>query len=375
MLREFINVASRVDFVLTVAWLLGSLSPQGPYPIVGISGEQGSAKSSFSRALRALIDPSTVPLRSLPRIDRDLAIAAKNNYVIAFDNLSNLPAWLSDMLCQIATGGGFATRKLYTDADEALFNSVRPIILNGIEDIVSRADLTDRAVLLTLKPIPEAERKPEAELKTAFEAKRPLILGALLDAVATGLRRLPHVRLTVLPRMADFAQWVTACEAALWAEGTFMRAYHSNRARAVDYVINADLVASSVRLLMEARSEWTGTASDLLRDLSPLAGEQITKSRSWPDGPRALSARLRRVATALRAIGIEAEFDYREGHKRDRKIKLLWSTTQREDSGPETSAAPDRSPMTDNGDGRDRDTSRSSPRHENDDTPKWRSQI
>ena len=104
-----------------------------------LSGEQGSAKSTFSGILRALVDPNTAPLRALPREDRDLFIAATNGHVLAFDNVSGLPAWLSDTLCRLATGGGFAVRQLYTDQDEVLFDATRPMILNGIEDFVDPA--------------------------------------------------------------------------------------------------------------------------------------------------------------------------------------------------------------------------------------------
>jgi hypothetical protein len=127
----------------------------GPYPVIVLSSEQGSAKSTFSAILRALLDPDTAPLRALPREDRDLFIAASNGHVLAFDNVSGLPAWISDTLCRLATGGGFAVRQLYTDRDEVLFDAARPVILNGIEDIVTRPDLADRAVFLTLEPIQE----------------------------------------------------------------------------------------------------------------------------------------------------------------------------------------------------------------------------
>ena len=134
-------------------------------------------------------------MRALPREDRDLFIAASNGHVLAFDNVSGLPAWISDTLCRLATGGGFAVRQLYTDQDEVLFDAARPVILNGIEDIVTRPDLADRAVFLTLEPIPEERRRPEEELWAAFEAERPRILGVLLDAVVEGLKRLPETRL------------------------------------------------------------------------------------------------------------------------------------------------------------------------------------
>jgi hypothetical protein len=321
MLRSFLNVQSDIDFVLVVAWLLACLRNRGPYPVIVLAGEQGSAKSTFSAILRALIDPNTAPLRALPREDRDLFIAANNGHVLAFDNVSGLPAWISDTLCRLATGGGFAVRQLYTDQDEMLFDAVRPVILNGIEDIVTRPDLADRAVFLTLEPIPEERRRPEAELWAAFEAERPRILGVLLNAVVVGLRRLPETRLEKLPRMADFALWATACETALWPAGTFWSAYCGNRDEAVEGVIEADPIAASVRAVMAKRTEWTGTASDLLGALAEAAGERVAKSKTWPDSPRALAGRLRRAASFLRKIGIEISFA-REGRARTRTILI-----------------------------------------------------
>jgi hypothetical protein len=320
-LRSFLNVQSDTDFVLVVAWALACLRNRGPYPVIVLSGEQGSAKSTFSAILRALLDPNTAPLRALPREDRDLFIAASNGHVLAFDNVSGLPAWISDTLCRLATGGGFAVRQLYTDQDEVLFDAARPVILNGIEDIVTRPDLADRAVFLTLEPIPEERRRPEAELWAAFEAERPHILGVLLDAVVEGLKRLPETHLPKLPRMADFALWATACETALWPAGTFWSAYCENRDEAVEGVIDADPIAAGVRAVMATRTEWAGTASDLLGALAEMAGERVASAKTWPDSPRALAGRLRRAATFLRKIGIEIGFE-REGRARTRIIRI-----------------------------------------------------
>jgi hypothetical protein len=318
-LRSFLNVRSDADFALVVAWALACLRNQGPYPVMVVSGEQGSAKSTFAAMLRSLLDPNTAPLRALPREDRDLFIAANNGHVLAFDNVSGLPAWISDTLCRLATGGGFAVRQLYTDQEEVLFDATRPVILNGIEDIVTRPDLADRGLFLTLEPIPEERRRPEAKLWAAFDTERPRILGVLLDAVAEGLKRLSATHLPKLPRMADFALWAAACETALWPAGTFWSAYCGNRDEAVEGVIEADPVAAAVRTLMVTRTEWTGTASDLLGALAEAAGERVTKSKSWPDSARALAGRLRRAATFLRKIGVEINFG-REGRARRRVI-------------------------------------------------------
>ncbi|WP_246737537.1 hypothetical protein [Nordella sp. HKS 07] len=320
-LRSFLNVRSVSDFVLVIAWVFACLRNRGPYPVMVLSGEQGSAKSTFAALLRALLDPNTAPLRALPRDDRDLFIAASNGHMLAFDNVSGLPAWLSDTFCRLATGGGFAVRQLYTDQDEVLFDATRPVILNGIEDFVTRPDLADRALLLTLEPISEERRRPEQELWATFEAERPRILGALLDAVVTGLAMLPHIRLERLPRMADFALWARACEMGLWPEGTFESAYWGNRDEAVEGVIEADPIGAAVRTLMMSRTEWTGTASELLGALAGIVGERIANSKPWPDSPRALSGRLRRVAPFLRKIGVAISFD-REGRARTRTIHI-----------------------------------------------------
>jgi hypothetical protein len=339
-LRSFLNVRTDADFVLVVAWALAVLRNRGPYPVLVLSGEQGSAKSTFSATLRALLDPNTAPLRALPREDRDLFIAANNGHLLAFDNVSGLPAWISDTLCRLATGGGFAARQLFTDQDEILFDAARPVILNGIEDIVTRPDLADRALFLTLEAIPEERRLPEQELRAAFENERPRILGALLDAAVTGLRMLPTTRLERLPRMADFALWATACETAIWPAGTFWAAYCGNRDEAVAGVIESDPIAAAVRSFMTTRTEWTGTASELLGALGETVGETQRKSKTWPDSPRSLAGRLRRAATFLRKIGIEITFG-REGRARTRTIHI---TAAPENSGvrpSSPSASPD----------------------------------
>ena len=295
-LRNYLNVQSNGDFILVVAWVLAVLRDHGPYPVLVLSGEQGSAKSTFSAVLRSLLDPNTAPLRALPREDRDLFIAANNGHVLAFDNVSGLPTWISDTLCRLATGGGFAVRQLYTDQDEVLFDAAKPMILNGIEDIVTRPDLADRAIFLTLDPIPENLRRPEKELWAEFDTARPQLLGILLDAVCHGLKRLPDIYLDRLPRMADFALWATACETALWSAGTFGAAYARNRDEAVDSVIEADLIGSAIRSMMNTQTEWKGTASDLLGALDDEVAEKVRKTKAWPSSPRALSGRVRRAA-------------------------------------------------------------------------------
>jgi hypothetical protein len=321
-LASFLNLPGRNDFVLVVAWLLATLRAGGPYPVLAISGEQGSAKTVLSKLLKALIDPNVGSVRALAREERDLVIAASNSHVLAFDNLSGLPHGLSDAFCRLATCASFGLRQFYTDADEVLFQAARPILLNGIEDVISRQDLADRAIFLTLPPIADRRRHSERQLWREFEVARPRILGALLDAAACGLRNLPGIHLEQLPRMADFALWAAACETAFWPSGTFARSYQTNRRAAIEDLIDVDPVAARVRQIMENRSSWTGSASELLRTGVDIAGHGLRSGAAeWPKTPRALAGRLRRAQPFLCAFGIEVAFS-REGRAGDRVIRI-----------------------------------------------------
>jgi hypothetical protein len=240
-------------------------------------------------------------------------VAAENNWALAYDNLSGLQAWLSDAFCRLSTGGGFGTRRLYSNREEELFYALRPVILNGIDDITTRGDLADRAITLHLSAIPEDERRTESDVWAAFEADRPLILGALYDALSTALRRIDDVELEELPRMADFAEWVVAAEPALpIEEGAFMVAYTRNRAHAREDAVAGDTVASAIVDMLsdegrEHPGRWTGSMSELLEDLRAYLPNPEKPPRGFPDTHQAMTAKLRRVMPALRSLGVTKE--------------------------------------------------------------------
>src|SRR5262249_17449336 len=145
-------------------------------PLPGL-GHRRRTRVSEDRPVKAPAGADR-PQRSaaLPRDERELFIAASHSHVLAFANLSALPSWLSDPLCRLTSGGAFSTRRLFTDENEILFTAARPIILNGIEDIVTRPDLADRAIVLMLAPIAERQRRPEHALWREFDLARPYIL-------------------------------------------------------------------------------------------------------------------------------------------------------------------------------------------------------
>ncbi len=320
-LRNFVNVETDGDFALIVSWLVAAYWPLGPYPILALHGEQGSAKSTLARLLRSLIDPNAAPLRSSPREVRDLMIAAQNGWTIVFDNLSRIREWASDALCRLSTGGGFSTRELYSDADELILEATRPVMLTGITELGDREDLLDRTIRVVLPTIPEQRRRTERDLWAEFEPKRPQLLGAMLDAVSVSVRNVAAVRLEVLPRMADFAVRAVAAETAMpWPAGTFLRAYADVRSAGHELAIEASSVGQTLLPWMQDRIEWSGTSTELLADLEAHVDEKVTRRQDWPKRPRDLSAALRRLAPTLRELGLEVEFA-RSGRTRSIHIR------------------------------------------------------
>lgn len=310
ILRRFLNTAEEGDFRLAVAWLVAALRDRGPYPILAINGEQGTGKSNASRILRSLVDPNAAPIRATPRDERDLIVAAYNSHALVFDNLSKVDLWLADALCRISTGGGFSARMLHTDKDEAVFYATRPIVLNGIPALTDRADLADRAITIRLRPIPEQERRPEDDISAEWLQAAPLVLGALLDAVSSGLRNVSSVRLKSAPRMADFAKWITACEPGLgWDQGSTLEAYDDNRRDVAQNTFEADPVAVALADIARSsgRDGWHGTATELLERLNDTASEIARRSRAWPATAQGIGNRIDRVAPLLRSRGIHVE--------------------------------------------------------------------
>ncbi len=323
-LRRFLNVDHQ-GWTLIKAFLAAALRPGLPCPILVAKGEQGAGKSTACRMISALLDPRTGALRGVPREVRDLTAAARNSWIVCFDNLSHLPEELADAACRLATGGGFGGRELYSDHDEAVFDATRPLVFNAIPDLgAARPDFLDRALVVEFLDIKPEVRRDEAQFWREFEEARPRILGALLDAATAGLRNLP-IRLDQSPRMADFAIWANACEESLGMKpGETLAAYQFNRIQTHNLALETSPLYEPVAEL--AQEGFSGTVTELLARLDCMTSENMRRSVRWPKAPNALGNALRRMANNLRAVGIEIQFS--RAHFRGRSVVSLVSAPE-----------------------------------------------
>ena len=304
-LRRVINVTDD-GWPLIIAFLLGVLNPRGPYPLLVLRAEHGAGKSFLASVVKGLLDPSRAPLRSAPRDEGDLLVAAQHSWLLTFDNLSHISTQLSDALARLSTGGGLSKRQLYTDGDEVVLDAMRPAILTGIDDVVTRGDLLDRSIVLDLPPLDGRNRRTVAALESEVLEMRPWVLGALLDAVVHGFQQDPGSVRCELPRLADFGAWAVSCEVGAGLRpGTVAQALGSVAQDRARTALEVDHVFEAIVGLLDRAGEFSGTATELLHALNTVVTDWARMSKSWPKAPSTLSGRLRHLAPSLRSFGIE----------------------------------------------------------------------
>lgn len=326
-LLEFVNVQNEDQKVLLLVWLVACFIPDFPHPIPNIFGAQGSAKTLLAKLLRKLIDPSLIEAATFPKDINEFVQVLAHHSCIFFDNVSLLSNSNSDALCKAVTGDGFSKRELYTDEEDIIFSFRRCIGINGINIAARKPDLLERCILFELQRVPPDKRKQEHEILEGFEKERPRIIGGIFDAVVKAIQIKPSVKLDALPRMADFVVWGCAiAEAIGYSRQQFLDAYYRNIRSQNDEVLQDSSIAAAVMQLMEAQNEWTGTSSQLLKELKAIATGQevdVDKEKGFPKAANILSRHLNDLKTNLAEEGIEFN---RGGENKKRMIYLKRTT-------------------------------------------------
>ncbi|UIJ71919.1 bifunctional DNA primase/polymerase [Aurantimonas sp. HBX-1] len=314
-LQSLLNLTD-ASFQLTTAFLLNALKPNGPFFILLIEGEQGSGKSLFAQLIKRIIDPNAAERIRLPDNDRDLMVQAKEFRLLNFDNASGMKADISDALCSLATGGGVAVRKLYTDGELNVLSFARPFMINGISSFANRPDLMERAIPIQLPPMPTGVRREEAAILREFEDMLPSILGTLYSGVSSALRHLPDVEAPTTLRMADAARWIKA--AAMSPEigvggGELIAAIEKAQTDFFIERINDDPILMRLREIT-AEKPFEGYVGDLFARFVDAPGAGL------PRTPAHLSKALDRLRPAMAKAGVWVEF--REKDRRGRLVRI-----------------------------------------------------
>ena len=304
-LWKFANIPTEARPLVT-AWHIEAFRPNTPHPVLCLCGRQGCAKSSTQKRLRRLIDPNAVNLRASPKSVEDVFVSAGVNWVASFENISHLSPTMQDALCTLATGGGFAARTLFTNAEETIIEAKRPIVINSIPPVVTAQDLMDRVIHVEL---PQLESYLEEEVVEAdFEAAAPSIFGGLLDLMTLTLAKIPSVNWHTRDiRMIDFVRLGEAMMTSMdKGQGDFTKAYGDNRRDSVARGLEASPVALAIRDMVDDNKDkapvFKGTMKHLLLNLGQFKPDS---EPAWPKSPKGLGDAIRRQIPALASIGID----------------------------------------------------------------------
>ncbi len=305
LLWETANIPEKLR-VLVVTWLIECLRTETPYPGLELIGEQGSGKSVAAEALRRLIDPNACNLRGAPKTVEDIFVAAGQSHIVAYENISHLAGSMQDALAILSTGGGFAKRQLFTDAEEHVINVRRPWLINGIAVAVSQQDLVDRVISIDCPTIEHRNEISKQWLK--FDDDLPSIMGGLLDVAAKALSILPTVKLPAKdrPRMVEFVMLGQAvAQSAGLPKDEFLHRFNELRAETVARTLDSSPVASAILEFIEFESD--GITASIKEILSRLEKYKPIGTDAWPRSPKGLGDSLRRAAPALRQMGIQCK--------------------------------------------------------------------
>lgn len=301
LLWNFANIPKK-DEILILTWLIEGLRAETPFAVLELIGEQGSAKSSTQSVLRDLIDPNEANLRGAPGSTDDIFIAAKNNHLVSFENLSHLSPQHQDALCILATGGAHAKRTFYTNDEETIIKIKRPVVINGISAVVVAQDLLSRSINIMM---PEVQYQDAAKLKTEFEKARGSILGGILDLFVKALALLPDISIPQdqRPRMSDMAKLGEAITRSLdKAPGAFLSRYEECRREAIQRTVDSSPIASATISFMEDNPQgFSGLTKTLFKRLSEYRPDG---KHGWPNSSKGFADAMRRAAPALRVLYI-----------------------------------------------------------------------
>jgi hypothetical protein len=315
---DLIHIYDHQRRILNKVWIISAFIPEFPHPIDIAHGEKGSLKSTLCRYKKRLIDPDKIELLTIPKDKSEFVQQLYHNYLGVYDNVRYLPPWFSDEACRAITGAGNSKRGLYTNDEDVIYNYKRCLMVNGINNVLTEPDALDRCILSEYDRLKPEQRREEAEVDIDFEQIKPKLLGYTFDILVKALEIKSTVKLTDLPRMADFAAWGETISRAIgYDDLEFINAYYDNIGKQNVEAVESNPLAQAMDKFVdswyndnedEGGACWQGPPSKALESLNETAliHNINTNSRVWPKAPNSLTRRLTPILSNLReGLGID----------------------------------------------------------------------
>jgi hypothetical protein len=315
---QLTNLKEDQDRILLKVYIVSLFIPDIPHAMLILHGEKGSAKSTLQTLIKLLVDPGKPVLLTIHNDRTEFIQQLGHNYAAYYDNVKNVPGWLSDEACKAVTGVGNTKRKLYSDDDDIVYEYRRCLGFNGINISLTEPDALDRSMMIELERIAKEKRRVESDIIAEFLELKPKLLGYIFDILVKTLQIKPIVSLNDLPRMADFALWGEAIARALgYSELEFIQAYYNNIGKQnIEAIENHPLGQTIAKFYddeIDGKSNiWEGQPAELLDRLELIAQTHKinTNHKLWPKEVRWLTRRLNQIrSNLLEGLGIDITID------------------------------------------------------------------
>jgi hypothetical protein len=308
-IKKYIHIGTTIHEILLVSYLPVCFVADIDRPLLLMHGPQGAGKSTALEFVRALIDPSRLPLLQPPRDVIEMVQQANKHYAYFLDNVSFIKQDVSDTFCRFVTGSAFSKRVLYTDDDDFLYEFKRVTGFTSIAQVANNSDLLDRSLIIQLEIIDKAARLSDEQLSSKFSEEKPKLLGSLFDAVSGMLRNIKDIHFDELPRMADYYRYAAAASQHLkYGVAEYVDAYTTNVKHQNRESIESSPVIQCILIFMKGKNTYTGTSMALYLLLKDIA-MNFDMIVGFPKGATWLWRKIQQNKATLVSIGINADRD------------------------------------------------------------------
>ena len=313
------------DTQIFKAHLISMFVEAFPIPIMAITGEHGSIKSTLSGTVKIIVDPAVDKKKSLSKKPENIILGMFNRYAICFDNISKINQEVSDTLCTAITGAGDSKRALYTNSEEIIYTFKRKIILNGIAPSMNFPDLLDRTITYETIPVPDEQRITEEEFERRLHEILCNVVGQIFQTLSKvlGLYKSVKSELIQLPRMADFTMFGECISRVLGYEPhSFTNMYNTRiQDNSLEVAQTYPIIPIMEELVMDGKYEKE--VGNFYNEIKIIAGTQKIDIEStgveFPQGANHVKGHLKRLMPDLRKLGILVDIDTYK--KRDGRFK------------------------------------------------------
>lgn len=315
-------------------------------PIMVITGEHGSMKTTRTKAVKKLIDPTSTNSGSLPSRFEDIPNNFNNQYLAVFDNISGLRPKISDMFCRAITGEEIPKRKLYSDNDEFVFSYERKIILNGIAPVLNQQDFNDRSLFYETLHIPEDEKMTDSEFWQRYDKLLPSVLHEVFKIISKTLKNHSDIGLKIQPksRMADFEKTgETISQSMGYKPGEFLKVYSKKRLSSSLEGIEDYPIIGLIEKLFENRDggyeNSMASFHQLLVGMAIQEGiDHKSKDSNFPKQPNQISNQIKILRPSLRRLGYNIRIEkYTSNDKKYNKNNAVIYIEKIKDKDPKDS--------------------------------------